>query len=65
MTKKQIIYLSGPEGNAFYLLGLASKLAKQLNLDGNSILTEMKTSDYQNLISVMKKYFSNYVTLKP
>ena len=65
MSKKQIIYLSGPEGNAFYLLGLASKLAKQLNLDGNSILTEMKTSDYQNLISVMKKYFSNYVTLKP
>ena len=65
MSKKQIIKLSGPEGNAFYLLGLASNLAKQLNLDGNSILTEMKTSDYQNLVNVMKKYFSNYVTLKP
>ena len=32
-TKKMTIDLTGPQGNAFYLLGLASKLCKQLELD--------------------------------
>ena len=29
--KKQVIDLTGPQGNAFYLLGLAMKLSKLFN----------------------------------
>ena len=57
------IDLTGPQGNAFYLLGTASKLSKQLGLDTSQILGEMKSGDYDNLIKVFDKYFGNYVTL--
>lgn len=61
--KKIEIDLAGPEGNAFYLMGVASKLAKQLGLNNNKILEEMKGGDYDNLINVFEKYFGDMVTL--
>tara|TARA_R100001510_G_C7550660_1_gene134610 strand:+ start:281 stop:496 length:216 start_codon:yes stop_codon:yes gene_type:complete len=57
------IDLTGHQGNAFYLLGAASKLSKKLGLDTSKILNEMKSGDYDNLIKVFDKYFGNYVTL--
>ena len=60
---KQEIDLSGPQGNAFYLLGQVSKLAKDLQLDGNKIIKEMKDGDYENLITVFDKYFGDYIDL--
>ena len=57
------IDLTGPQGNAFYLLGTAKKLANQLGLDGNEILTEMKSGDYNNLVNVFDKNFGSIVTL--
>ena len=57
------IDLSGPQGNAFYLLGTANNLAKQLGLNGTEIMEEMKSSDYENLINVFDNYFGNIVTL--
>lgn len=57
------IDLTGPDGNAFYLLGMARKLAIKLNLDGEAICNEMKTGDYENLLKVFDKYFGEYVTL--
>ena len=57
------IDLTGPNGNAFYLIGMASKLAKQLGLDSNEIKTEMMSGDYENLIKVFDKYFGDFVTL--
>lgn len=59
-----IIDLNGPDGNAFALLGLASKLAKDLELDDDEILEEMKSGDYENLIQVFDSYFGNYVILE-
>tara|TARA_R110001592_G_scaffold87117_4_gene257271 strand:- start:37932 stop:38147 length:216 start_codon:yes stop_codon:yes gene_type:complete len=57
------IDLTGPDGNAFYLLGTARNLAKKLGLDSDKILSEMKSGDYHYLIKVFDKYFGNYVTL--
>ena len=55
--------MTGPQGNAFYLMGTAKKLANQLGLDSNEILTEMKNGDYENLINVFDKNFGSFVTL--
>ena len=57
------IDLTGPQGNVFYLLGTAKKLANQLDLDGNKILKEMMSGDYENLIQVFDKNFGSVVTL--
>ena len=57
------IDLTGPQGNAFYLLGTANNLAKQLGLNGTEIMEEMKSGDYENLINVFDNYFGSIVTL--
>jgi hypothetical protein len=57
------IDLSGQQGNAFYLLGLANNLSKKLNLNADIIQKEMMESDYENLIQVFDKYFGSIVTL--
>ena len=57
------IDLTGPDGNAFVLIGTASRLAKQLGLDADEIKTEMMSGDYENLIRVFDKHFGESVTL--
>jgi hypothetical protein len=57
------IDLTGPQGNAFYLIGTASKLAKKLGLDEERIISEMTEGDYENLIKVFDKYFGSFVTM--
>ena len=57
------IDLTGPQGNAFYLLGTARNLAKQLGLDGKAICDEMMSGDYENLLQVFDKNFGMFVTL--
>jgi hypothetical protein len=63
-TEKRIeIDLTGPHGNAFYLLGLASKLANKSNINFNEIKEEMTSGDYENLLSVFDNYFGDYVIM--
>lgn len=57
------IDLTGPDGNAFVLLGYASSYAKQLGLDNNKIQEEMKSGDYENLVNTFDKYFGKIITL--
>lgn len=57
------IDLTGPQGNAFYLLGVANDLSKQLRLDKNQIRSEMQSGDYENLLRVFDKYFGDFVIL--
>ena len=57
------IDLTGPQGNAFYLLGTAKNLAKQLDLNGLVIMEDMQSGDYENLVEVFDKHFGNIVTL--
>jgi len=57
------IDLTGPDGNAFVLIGTANKLAKRLGLDGKAIQAEMMKGDYENLVKVFDKHFGHFVTL--
>ena len=57
------IDLTGPDGNAFALIGIAGRLAKQLDLDKSKIQSEMMSGDYENLVKVFDKHFGEYVTL--
>ena len=60
------IDLTGPEGNAFVLLGYAKRYAKQLGKNGveaEAIVNEMTSGDYDNLLDVFDKYFGSFVTL--
>jgi hypothetical protein len=57
------IDLTGPDGNAFVLIGTASKLARQLGLDGKVIQTEMMKGDYEHLVNTFDKHFGHFVTL--
>jgi len=59
-----VIDLTGPEGNAFVLMGYAKRFAKQLDLDGDQIVDEMAAGDYENLIEVFDGYFGDFVILE-
>ena len=65
--KGLVVDCSGPDGNAFQLLKLASDLAKQLEWsekETRMMLTEMKSSDYEHLILTFDKHFGWHVTLE-
>ena len=62
--KELVIDLTGPDGNAFVLLGYAKNLASQLDLNYDIIRAEMTSSDYENLIQVFDKYFGSIVILE-
>jgi hypothetical protein len=64
IAENLIIDLTGPEGNAFCLMGYAKKFARQLDLDANQIIEEMKSGDYENLVTTFDKYFGDYVILE-
>ena len=56
-----VVDLTGPDGNAFALMGLASRLAKQLGIE--SPTAEMMKGDYEHLLEVFDKNFGDFVTL--
>ena len=41
------IDLTGPDGNAFVLLGYAKRLSRELDLNHKQILDEMMEGDYE------------------
>ena len=60
------IDLTGPEGNAYYLLSLADNLAKQLRYDEarrEKIKREMMLTDYEGLLYTFDREFGLLVTL--
>ena len=59
-----VIDLTGPDGNAFALMGYANRLAKQLGYDSNMIISKMKSGDYENLLKVFDQYFGKFVILE-
>ena len=58
-----VIDLTGPDGNAFVLLGYAKRLSRELDLNYKQILDEMMEGNYENLINVFDKYFGDFVDL--
>jgi hypothetical protein len=63
LPRRHIIDLTGPEGNAFVLLGIAKKYADALSLDWTPISAEMRSGDYEHLITTFDKYFGAHVDL--
>ena len=61
--EKQVIDISGPDGNAFVLIGTARRFAQQIGLDHKQITEEMMSGDYQHLIETFDKYFGDIVDL--
>ena len=59
-----VIDLTGPQGNAYFLLGMAGKYARQLGLNDVEIMEEMKSGDYENLVQVFDKHFGDFVVLE-
>ncbi len=60
-----VIDLTGPQGNAFFLLGYAKKLAKQLDFeDVDGLIDDMQSSDYEHLIQVFDEHFGDFVILE-
>ena len=57
------IDLTGPQGNAYYLLGQANTFAKQLGLDEKQLQEDMTSGDYEHLLEVFEKHFGQFVTL--
>lgn len=57
------IDLTGPDGNAFVLMGIAKNLARQLGLDGDLIIQEMRLGDYEDLLKTFDSYFGDFVIL--
>ena len=62
--REVVIDLTGPEGNAFTLLGYAKQFGRQLGLDYKAIQREMTSGDYENLVQVFDKYFGDFVVLE-
>ena len=62
--REVIIDLTGPDGNAFALMGYAKQFARQLGLDSNKIINEMTSGDYEHLLEVFDKNFGSFVILE-
>lgn len=63
-NKKLIIDLTGPEGNAFVLLGYAKRWGKSLGFSADKIqqiTNEMMNGDYEHLLKVIDREFGDYV----
>lgn len=60
-TGKQVIDLTGQEGNA---IALIRRFAKELGKDDKKIIDEMMSGDYENLLTVFYREFGEYVILE-
>jgi hypothetical protein len=66
-SKRLVIDLTGPDGNAFMLLGIASNLGKQIGLSKEEIEEikgRMTSGDYENLIEEFDKAFGTVCDLE-
>ena len=62
-TREIIIDLTGPDGNVFVLMGKAKGFARDLGLDGDKIIKDMMSSDYEHAVKVFDDNFGSFVTL--
>ena len=65
--RKQVIDLTGPQGNAYYLIGAAMGLMKNLEYtsdESEAVLEKMRGSDYENLIETFDEHFGSIIDLE-
>lgn len=58
-----VVDLTGPDGNAFYLIGLTKKLCQTFGMSHESIVNDMMSGDYEHLVNVFDRNFGSFVTL--
>ena len=63
MPSEITIDLTGPDGNAFALMGYAKKFSRQLDIDSTPIIKDMMSGDYENLLEIFEDNFGSFVTL--
>jgi hypothetical protein len=63
VREKIEIDLTGPEGNAYVLMGHAKSYAKRIGIDSEPILKDMQSGDYDHLLEVFDKHFGHFVNL--
>jgi len=63
VSKTIEIDLTGPQGNAFCLLGYAKSFSEQTGKDWKKISAEMRSGNYENLLKVFDREFGSFVTL--
>lgn len=62
-----IIDLTGPDGNAFALMGMAQRFGGQLGWDRaktQDLINEMMSGDYEHLLQVFDREFGSFVILE-
>jgi len=62
---KPQIDLSGPQGNAFYLLAVVDKTFRQSGAPdlGKSIMEEIKKGDYEHLVKTFDLYLGEHFNI--
>ena len=66
MPERLEIDLTGPQGNAFALLGYTRNLGKQIGKtkeELDDIHSRMTSGDYDNLVEVFDEEFGEFITL--
>jgi hypothetical protein len=60
---KIVIDLGGEDGNALRLLAITRDLCNKTGREWNPVYEEMTSSDYENLLQVMEKYFGDILLM--
>ena len=60
-TEKMTLDLTGPDGNAFVVLGTCKGIAKQLGVDWAPIAKDAMSGDYEHLLAVMDEHFGDVI----
>ena len=66
LSRKMEIDLTGPQGNAYCLLGIADDFYKQFgktNEERKALQDEMTSKDYENLVAVFDREFGYFIDL--
>jgi hypothetical protein len=64
--QKQVVDLSGPQGNAYFLLASASRMGRQLGMTAEEVevmMADMRSSDYKHLVETFDNHFGTFVDL--
>jgi len=61
MGGKMQLDLTGPDGNAYVVLGTCSRIARQLKIDWEPIQTEATSGDYEHLLKTLQTHFGDYI----
>jgi hypothetical protein len=55
--KRPKLKLTGEDGNAFFILGKAKRVARKNNMNWDEIKAEATSGNYDHLLQTMMKYF--------